>query len=204
MSQSQSNPEAHIHPIISGRWSPRAFDSNQPVEAEKLEACLEAARWSSSCFGDEPWRFIVAERSHNPDGWQQMLAILAEKNQLWAQHAPVLILACASQQFSHNGNPNRWAQYDTGQAMMSLCLQATAEGLMTHSMGGFDPVLAAATFNIPDDFTIMSATALGYQGESESLDEGFRTIEVAERSRKPISDIAFISWEQAWQKEEQQ
>jgi len=202
MSQLQGNPDAQIHPIISGRWSPRAFDSNIPVESKKLQACLEAARWSSSCFGEEPWRFIVSERSQNPDGWQQMLATLAEKNQLWAQYAPVLVLACAANNFSQNGNPNRWSQYDTGQAMISFSLQAVSEGLITHPMGGFNPAVAAEKFNIPDDFTPMSVTALGYQGKTESLDKGSQAAESSERNRKPISEITFTSWNKPWQAED--
>jgi len=198
LSQIRANAEIEIHPVISNRWSPRAFD-NRAVNRAKLLACLEAARWSSSCFGEEPWRFIVADRNSNMDGWKRMLSALAEKNQLWAKDAPVLILACAANNFSHNGNPNRWSQYDTGQAMMSLALQATAEGLITHSMGGFDLAAVAAAFDIPEDYTAMSVTALGYQGQTDSLDEGFRSIESAERSRKPISEIAFTSWNQSLQ-----
>lgn len=203
MSQHRSDAESDIHPIIAGRWSPRAFDQDRSVETEKLTACLEAARWSSSCFGDQPWRFIVAERASNLNGWQQMLATLAEKNQLWAQHAPVLILACAANYFSQNGKPNRWGQYDTGQSMMALALQASSTGLITHSMGGFDSTAAATTFSIPEEFTPMSVTAIGYPGDIETLDESFRAIEATPRKRKPISEIAFTTWARSWNSEEQ-
>ncbi|MDX8392294.1 MAG: nitroreductase family protein [Mariprofundaceae bacterium] len=199
MSQIRGNNEFSIHPLIAGRWSPRAFDAEQAVETEKLSVCLEAARWSSSCFGDEPWRFIVADRSHNQDGWRQMLGVLAEKNQSWAKHAPVLILACSAQNFSQNGKPNRWGQYDTGQAMMSLALQAVSEGLITHSMGGFDVQAAAQAFDIAAEFTPMSVTAVGYQGDSSTLDEGFQTVEIAERKRKPLAQIALTDWHTPWQ-----
>jgi len=190
-SESESN-QVQPHALIAGRWSPRAFEADKPVETEKLAACLEAARWSSSCYGEQPWRFIVADRSTHPDVWQAMLECLAEANQSWAMHAPVLILACAKTAFSHNSKPNRWAQYDTGQAMMSFSLQAVAEGLITHPMGGFDVQLAANTFHIPDDITAMSVTALGYLGAAES-------IATADRQRKDMQDIAFTSWGEAWQ-----
>jgi len=202
MGKLRNNSEFDIHPIIAERWSPRAFDENRSVEPEKLAACLEAARWSSSCFGAEPWRFIVVDKSQNPQGWQQMLDALVEKNQLWAQHAPVLVLACASNNFAHNGNPNRWAQYDTGQAMMSFSLQATAVGLITHPMGGFDPSAAAQAFHIPNDYTLMSVAALGYLGAIERLHEDFRSAENADRNRKAIHDIAFSTWNEAWNREE--
>jgi len=184
-----TNPD--IHPIIAQRWSPRTFDADRLVETEKLSACLEAARWSSSCFGEEPWRFIVADKAVNLQGWKQMLACLGEGNQGWAQQAPVLILACATSVFSRNNKPNRWAQYDTGQAMMSFSLQAVAEGLITHPMGGFDAKIAADVFHIPADISLMSVTALGYLAPSEA-------VEPSDRSRKPMPDIAFTTWNEAW------
>jgi len=195
MSQTRQNSECNIHPLIAGRWSPRTFDGNRAVETEKIAACLEAARWSSSCFGDEPWCFIVADKSSNADGWQQMLDVLVDANQQWAQHAPVLILACAAQNFAKNGKVNRWGQYDTGQAMMSFALQAVGEGLISHSMGGFD---AEAVKAAPDDVTPMSVTALGYSGDLSLLSQPYQDIETAARIRKPVREFAFTRWGEAW------
>lgn len=198
MSQTRQNNGVEIHPIIAGRWSPRAFDSNRAVESEKLLSCLEAARWSSSCFGDEPWRFIVGVKNSADNSWQHLFDSLAEGNQVWARHASILILACASDTFSQNGKTNRWSQYDTGQAMMALSLQAVAEGLITHSMGGFNPESLQQAFSIPDGFTLMSVTALGYSGTPETLPDHYQSMEAAERSRKPLQEIALASWNQPW------
>jgi len=194
MSQTRNNPHTDIHPMLANRWSPRAFDASRPVEHDKLLACLEAARWAPSCFGDEPWRFIVCDAAKNVADWENLLASLAPKNQEWAQHAPVLMLACAATLF-RSGKPNRWGQYDTGQAAISLCLQAEALGLATHQMGGFDTDAARAAFHIPDGFTPMAAIALGYHASSDSLDEGFRSIEQAERKRQPVGECFFAG---AW------
>ncbi len=199
MSQYRANIEADIHTIIAGRWSPRAFDGSCPVESKKLTACLEAARWSASCYGDQPWRFIVADKYSDNDNWEKLFGCLVESNRGWAERAPVLILACASQSFAHNDNPNRWGQYDTGQAMMALSLQAVAEGLISHPMGGFNPEMAKEAFGIPDGFALMSVTALGYQGDAKSLPEHYSDVETAERIRKPLSEIAFTSWNVSWQ-----
>ena len=120
-----------------------------------------------------------------------MLSCLAEKNQLWAQHAPVLIMVCSHSLFSHNEAENRWAEYDTGAATVSLCLQAASLGLVTHQMGGFDVVGAVEKFDIPSRFHPMSVLALGYQGDESRLDEGFRSMEAASRKRKPLAEICF-------------
>ena len=83
-----------------------------------------------SCYGAQPWNFIICDRSRDEAAWNKALECLAEGNITWAQNAPVLILAVAVEHFKHNGEPNRWAQYDTGSAGISLCLQATDLGLM--------------------------------------------------------------------------
>ena len=50
---------SNIAPIVSKRWSPRAFDSTKPVEPYKLALLFEAARWAPSAANGQPWNFIV-------------------------------------------------------------------------------------------------------------------------------------------------
>ena len=180
-----------IHDIISRRWSPRAFDANRHVNSGQITSLLEAARWAPSCFGDEPWRFVVCNRSASEVAWQQALECLAPKNQEWAVNAPVLMLACADSVFRQNGKTNRWAQYDTGGAAISLCIQAVDLGLAAHQMGGFDPDAARIAFNIPEQFTPMAMIAVGHQASANTLGEDFKAAELAERSRRPLSDNCF-------------
>ena len=187
-----------IHGLLADRWSPRAFDSDRPVEIEKLQAVLEAARWAPSCFNDQPWRFIVCNRHTDKDAWENAAAVLADKNQLWARQAPVLILVCSDGLFGHNSQQNRWAQFDAGAASMSMCLQATAAGLFTHQMGGFDLAAAKSVFEIPAAVTPLAMMALGYQGRIENLDAAFVDAEQQPRVRKPAADIVFEGrWRQA-------
>jgi len=177
--------------LIARRWSPRALDPDQPVSREHLRALLEAARWAPSCFGDQPWRFLVWDRFRDPAGWQQAFECLAEGNQVWVKNAPVLLLAMAAPNFGHNSQPNRWAQYDTGAASENLCLQATALGLVAHQMGGFDPEQARARFNIPADHACMAMIAVGHPGAVDALPDPLRDRERAPRERKPLASLAF-------------
>src|SRR5579871_4435052 len=82
-----------IHDLIRERWSPRAFDS-RPVTPATVDSLLEAARWAPSAGNKQPWYFVVASRE-DAEAHARMVAILAEGNKLWAQHAPVLILVVA-------------------------------------------------------------------------------------------------------------
>ncbi|MDX8409531.1 MAG: nitroreductase family protein [Mariprofundales bacterium] len=191
MARQRTETDIPIGPLFADRWSPYAFDPNQPLTSEQLACCIEAARWAPSCFGDEPWRFIICVKAEQPQAWQSLLVCLSPKNQEWAKNAPVLLLACADTLFSQVGKPNRWGAYDTGQATISLCLQAAALGLATHQMGGFDEAAVRTAFHIPDHFTPMSAIALGHHGDAGELEGGFRTVQENSRARKPLKSRFF-------------
>jgi nitroreductase len=180
-----------IADLIARRWSPRAIDPTRPVGREHVLALLEAARWAPSCFGDQPWRYLVWDRFRDADAWRQAFECLAEGNQAWAENAPILLLALAAPNFSHNDQPNRWAQYDTGAAGENLCLQATALGLAAHQMGGFDEAQIKTRFGIPADHVGMAMIAVGHPAPAETLPEALQARESAPRERRPLAQIAF-------------
>ena len=193
--QKPATTEQPIDTLIANRWSARAFDPFKPVSREQIITLCEAARWAPSCFGDEPWRFIVCQKddTHNSgsDSWQLALECLAPSNQTWVKNAPVIVLVCADSLFGHNQTPNRWAQYDTGAAAENLCLQARSIGLMTHQMGGFNADAAREAFKIPAQITPMSMIAIGYEGEADSLPDELKARELAARKRKLLNDLFF-------------
>jgi nitroreductase len=188
--------QVQIAELIANRWSPRAFDASKPVSQEQILALLEAARWAPSCFGDQPWRFIVWNKSTDEKAWQQAFDCVVPNNQTWVKASPVLILVCADTLFGHNQTPNRWAQYDTGAAAENLCLQASSMGLAVHQMGGFNADLTREKFNIPAQFTPMAMLAIGYEGDANDLPDDLKARELAERKRKPIGELFFDGvWE---------
>jgi len=191
MNNKKATTTLPINDLLADRWSPRAFDVDKEIEKNKVTSLLEAARWAPSCFNEQPWRFIVFNKHSNEFSWKKAVSCLAEKNQLWASHAPLLILSCADELFGHNGNANRWAQYDTGAASVSICLQATALGLHTHQMGGFDTEQTKKLFKLPDHIAPMAMIAVGYMGNTENLAEDFVEAESAARERKPLDSIMF-------------
>ena len=179
-----------IHDLLRTRWSPRAFDPDRLVDIDTLRSLLEAARWTPSAFNEQPWRFLVAMKQH-PDEFQRVLGCLNEKNQLWARHAPVLLVAFAVNVYTHNGKPNRYALYDTGAAVAHLTLEATARGLHLHQMAGFDLDRTREAFNVPPTADPAAAVALGYVGDPATLPDPLRQREFAPGTRRPIEDFAF-------------
>lgn len=184
-----------VHEIIAQRWSGRAFDERKPVSRTQILALLEAARWAPSCFGDEPWRFIVWDKNTDAAAWQKAFACLGEFNQQWVKNAPVLLLSAASPVFK-NGKPNRWSQYDTGAAAENLSLQAVALGLMAHQMGGFDVDKTRQAFNIPAQYECIAMIAVGYAAVPDILSDDLRQRERAPRARRPLLECFF---EGAWE-----
>ena len=184
--------EQPIHSIISDRWSSRAYDPDQLVSQESFLSLMEAARWSPSCMGDQPWQFITFHKK-DATSWTQALNCLSVGNQNWAMDASILILACARQSFSNNQKPNRWNQYDTGAACENICLQATSIGLVAHQMGGFDVEKSRQLFQIPSQYDLMSFIAIGYPLAIEKISAEALVKEKEARKRKPLREIFYTN-----------
>lgn len=180
-----------IDETIAQRWSGRAYDGSQSVSAEQTIALLEAARWAPSCYGDQPWRFIVWDSNKDKAAWQKAFDTLVEFNQGWVKNAPLLFLIAADTKFNHNGKPNRWAAYDTGAAAENICLQATALGLMAHQMAGFDADKLRAAFEIPEQIEIIAMIAVGHPADLDTLDAETREREAAPRTRRELGELFF-------------
>lgn len=193
--QKPAATQVPINALIANRWSARAFDATKTVSQAQIIALLEAARWAPSCFGDEPWRFIVWNKHADEESWQQAFDCIVPNNQTWVKDVPVLVLVCADTLFGHNQTPNRWAQYDTGAAAENLCLQASSMGLMVHQMGGFNADKTRESFAIPAQVTPMAMLAVGYEGDANNLPDDLKARELAERKRKPLGELFFTgSW----------
>lgn len=180
-----------ISTIIAERWSGRAFDPTTPVSDDDLVSLCEAARWAPSCFGDAPWRFIVWNKHTDETSWQKAIDCLAPGNQEWAKNASVLVLAASVKTFSHNDTDNRWVGYDTGAASISLCLQATSLGLMSHQMGGFDSDKIRSSFAVPDDIECWAMIAIGHPAALDTLSQEQLDRELKTRERRPLSEQFF-------------
>ena len=178
-----------IHDLLRKRWSPRAF-SSRPVEPEKLRSLWEAARWAPSSYNEQPWSFIVATKEDEAE-YAQLLSCLVEGNIQWAKHAPVLMVSVAKLHFDENGERNRHAFHDVGQAVANLIVQATALGLVVHQMAGVFPDKIRELYGIPEGYEAVAGIALGYPGDPATLPERLRQRELAPRSRKTIREFVF-------------
>jgi nitroreductase len=184
--------ESGVEDLILKRWSPRSF-ADKPVSGEDLTKIFTAAAWAASSYNEQPWRFFVGKKGDAT--YTRIFDALVERNQDWAKTAPVLILSVAKKTFTQDGNPNGYAMHDTGAASASLTLEATALGLHTHGMGGFDKDKARTSLEVPDAFEIGAVWALGYLGDPAALPDPMKQMETAPRKRNPLSDFVFEAWQ---------
>ncbi len=178
-----------IHDLLRRRWSPRAF-SLRPVEQEKIQRLLEAARWGPSCFNEQPWVFIIA-KADQPAEHEKLLSCLIEGNRIWAKRAPLLMITLAKLNFSHNNQPNHHAFHDVGLAVGNLLVQATAMNLVVHQMAGILSEVIRKEYTIDLGYDPVTALAIGYQGDLQSLPDILQEREQAKRSRKPLREFVF-------------
>jgi nitroreductase len=191
-----ASPAHPILPVIAERWSPYAYDP-RPVERDKLLSCLEAARWAPSSYNEQPWTYILAERT-DAAAFAQALDCLVEGNQAWAKNAGVLILTVVSRLFKKNGKPNSACEHDIGLAAQNLVLQATALGLQGHQMIGIVPAKVRAAYKVPDGHDPLTAIAIGYPAEVPAgTTEPLGQRDLAPRGRKAIAEFVVSSWGQA-------
>jgi nitroreductase len=183
----QADTSVEVHPIIAARWSPRALDPDGDVSEKSLRAMLEAARWAPSNGNTQPARYLVGRRGD--DTYERIFATLNRGNKNWAGAAAVLMLACAVTVNEKGTIPH--AEYGVGLASENIVLQAVAEGLVAHQMGGFSPDAARAAFSLPDDIRPLAVIAVGVLGTPELLPEDMRPKETGPRRRLPLDRIAF-------------
>lgn len=187
--QKQASPDYPIHDLIARRWSPYAY-ADRPVAGDDLRSLFEAARWAAPSYNEQPWAYVVATRA-DPDAFARLLSCLVEGNQGWAAAAPVLALGCTSLRFARNGKPNAAAVHDLGLASATLTLEATARGLVVHQTIGILPDKARDLYRIPEGVQPVTALAVGYAADPDTLPEKYRERDLAPRSRKPLSEFVF-------------
>lgn len=184
----RNQTQVPVAEAIARRWSPRSFDPDFELSADDFTALGEAARWAPSAANLQPTRFIVARRGTL--SFDTVVGTLAGFNQVWAPNASALIVAVA--ETVRDGKPMRWAEYDLGQAVAHLSIEATHRGLVTHQMGGFDAVELAEVFDLGEGFTPVAVVAVGRHLDSDDVEPAIRERDRAPRTRRDLGELPIV------------
>lgn len=189
MSHAARTPTHQVHDLILNRWSPRAY-TGEALPQQTLFSILEAARWAPSAFNAQPWRFLYALR--DTAAWDTFLNLLIPFNQGWAKSAGALIVVVSKKTSlppgSQEPQPNPSHTLDTGAAWANLALQAKDLGWDAHGMTGFSKEDARKALNIPEDYAVEMAIAIGKRADPSVLPEGLRERE-APSGRLPLASL---------------
>ncbi|MHC5035116.1 MAG: nitroreductase family protein, partial [Planctomycetota bacterium] len=122
-----------FYEVVEQRRSVRAY-RDDPVEEEKLERILNAARLAPTAANRQPMQFYVIRDA------AMRASMLEAYSQKWFAEAPVIICACARPgEAWQRVDGKNYADVDVTIAMDHLILAATAEGLGTCWIGAFKP-----------------------------------------------------------------
>lgn len=175
--------------LLAERWSPRSYDPTATISDEQLTALLEAARWAPSAANLQPRRFVVGRRGTAT--FDTILKNLVGFNSAWAGNAAALVVAVAETS-TEEGDERRWAEYDLGAAISALSVQAHAEGLHTHQMGGFEVDGIRAAFELPERLVPVTVTAVGVVAAADKLPEQLAERETLPRTRLPLDELVLV------------
>lgn len=167
-----------ISQVIRDRRSIRRY-KEIPVEWDKIEQVLDAARLAPSWKNQQCWRFLVLT---DPARRASLLSAFPEDNpgKKAIAMAPCVIVVCADPAESGVENGIEYFVADTAIAFEHLCLTAHGLGLGTCWMGMFDEGAVRDALDIPGGIRVVGVTPLGYPDQ-----------EPKPRPRKDLAEIAF-------------
>ena len=167
--------------IIRNRQSVRKY-LDKPIEEDKLESILEAARLAPSSSNSQPWHFIVVKNAELKKKLVQAVPLGVAAINHFIEEAPVLIVGCVFPNFFQKvsallGRENHII--DVSIAMEHMVLVAEELGLGTCWIGWFDEGKVKKLLKVPKNAKVVAMLSLGYPG-----DRGTHA-----STRKPLEEI---------------
>ena len=157
--------------IANARQSCRSYDETRPVEEEKLNAILEAARLSPSACNGQPYHITVLRGT---PAREAALACRGLGMNKFAVQAPVLLVLSEkpyvkSAAMGAKVKNNDYRSIDIGIACAYLTSEATAQGLSTCILGWFDDPKIRELCGISEQPRLV--ITLGYAAPEDKLRE---------------------------------
>jgi len=159
--------------LIAARYSVRAYHSN-PVEDEKLQVVLEAARLAPTAANRQPIQLIVMHTAGREKDIGKIYRLP------WFVQAPVVIGICAisTQAWVRESDRFNARLIDAAIVADHLILAATNLGLGTCWIAAFNVEAARNILQLPDEVEPVIFTPLGYPADQPSP-----------KTRKPLNEL---------------
>jgi nitroreductase len=168
-----------LYEVIKSRYSARSY-LNKPVEQEKLDRILEAARLAPSGSNRQPWKFVVVR-----DAETRKKLVNVCSSQEFVDQAPIVIagVGLMPDRMMSCGVPGD--PVDVAIALEHVALAATAEGLGTCWIGSFHQDQIRKLLGIPANAKVIELMTLGYPADNPRS-----------KTRKPMKElVCFDQWQ---------
>jgi nitroreductase len=151
---------ADLGDVLLSRWSPTTWDPDHELAADTVEHLLEAARWSPSAGNSQPWSFVTARRGEAIH--DRLVPLLAPSTRRWAPEASLLVVnLCHRFVEGTDWDYSEFAEYDLGQSVAHMTIQAQGMGLHTRQFRGFDREAVERELDLPAHWVAMTMSAFG-------------------------------------------
>ncbi|MFB0534750.1 MAG: nitroreductase family protein [Anaerolineae bacterium] len=145
--------------LIEKRYSVRAYKPD-PVEDDKLQQVLQAARLAPTASNRQPFQLVVIRTVGREAELKRIY------NRDWFVQPPLVICACGiPAQGWVRGDGKNYNDVDVTIAMDHLILAAANLGLGTCWIAAFDARAAREVLHLPDDVEPIAFTPLGYPAD---------------------------------------
>lgn len=141
--------------LLKTRRSIRKYIEDKEVEKEKIDKCLEAARWAPSASNKQPWQFLI-------------VTDIKKREKLAELHPYAKFVKMSPVVFIPLSDPEIHPKYhhaDTALATMQFLIEAHAQGLGTCWAGAIDTPFEKdikELLGIPDKLKVVALVAVGY------------------------------------------
>ncbi|AQT70202.1 Putative NAD(P)H nitroreductase [Anaerohalosphaera lusitana] len=168
--------------LAKTRQSVRSYKTD-PVEREKLEYCLEAARLAPSACNSQPWQFVVVDEPELKEKVAKACFGKVISFNHFSLKAPAMVVLVAEKpnltsKIGSVVKKKRFELMDVAIAAEHFCLAAAEQGLGTCMLGWFAEKPVKELLNVPKDRTVELIITVGYPAKEEvrpkkrkSLDE---------------------------------
>jgi nitroreductase len=165
--------------LIESRYSVRAYKST-PVEDEKLNHILEAARLAPTAVNRQPFQILVI---HTKGREKDLMRIYGRE---WFVQPPIVLCVCGvpALAWSRMDGMNYY-MVDVSIVMDHVILAAANQGLGSCWIGAFNPDAAREVLGLPDAVEPIAFTPIGYPDD-----------EPKPKKRKELADlIRYENWQ---------
>jgi nitroreductase len=159
--------------LIAARYSVRAYRPD-PVEDEKLQVVLEAARLAPTAANRQPFQLVVIHTAGREEELRKIY------HRPWFVQAPLIIAVCtiSSQAWVRESDKFNARLIDAAIVADHLILAAANLGLGTCWIANFKTEAARSVLRLPEEAEPIIFTPLGYPADQPGS-----------KIRKPLADL---------------